>query len=190
MTEGTEPRRSNARKRILFLVPLGVVAAIAGLAFGLLTRKDYDPNAIPSVLVGQAAPDTDLPPLPGVDRPGLASADLADGVSLVNVFASWCVPCRAEHPALIRLAEERGLAVHGIAYKDKTEDTVAFIDELGNPYDRIGVDESGRAGIDWGITGVPETFVVVDGIVRHRAQGPLTNPGMLDGVMAAVEAAR
>ena len=182
--------RSGRRSRLLFLVPLGIVAAIAGLALGLLTREDYDPNAIPSVLVGRAAPSTDLPPVPGVDRPGLSSADLGDGVALVNVFASWCVPCRAEHATLVELAEERGLTVHGIAYKDKPEDTAAFIAELGNPYDRVGMDESGRTGIDWGITGVPETFVIADGIVRYRAQGPLTNPGMLDGVLAAVEAMR
>ena len=117
---------SIARRRLLFLVPLGIVAALAGLALGLLTREDYDPNAIPSVLVGQAAPETALPPVPGMDRPGLSSADLGDGVSLVNVFASWCVPCRAEHATLVTLAEERGLTIHGIAYKDKATDTAAF----------------------------------------------------------------
>ena len=186
---GTETRPSRQR-RLLFLVPLGVVAAIGGLALGLLTREDYDPNAIPSVLVGQAVPPTDLPPVPGVDSPGLASADVADGVALVNVFASWCVPCRAEHGLLVRLAAERGLTVHGIAYKDAPEDTAAFLDELGNPYRSVGMDADGRAAIDWGLTGVPETFVVANGIVRHRAQGPLTNPGMLDGVIAAVEGAR
>ena len=183
------PRR-GARGRLLFLIPLGIVAALGGLALGLLTREGYDPNAIPSVLVGRAAPATELPPVPGIDSPGLADADLRAGTVLVNVFASWCVPCRAEHATLVELAEERGLTVHGIAYKDKPEDTAAFIAELGNPYDRIGMDADGRAAIDWGLTGVPETFVVADGVVRFRAQGPLTNPGMRDGVLAAVEAAR
>ena len=184
------PTRPSRTRRLLFLVPLGVVAAIGGLALGLLTREGYDPNAVPSALVGSPPPATDLPPVPGVDSPGLASADLEEGVALVNVFASWCVPCRAEHATLVELAEQRGLTVHGIAYKDEPSDTAAFLDELGNPYGRVGMDSSGRAGIDWGLTGVPETFVLAGGVVRHRAQGPLTNPGMLDGVLAAVEAAR
>ena len=185
----TAPRPSR-RRRLLFLVPLGVVAAIGGLALGLLTRDGYDPNAIPSALVGQSVPSTDLAPVPGLESPGLHSDDLGEGIALVNVFASWCVPCRAEHATLVRLAEEEGLTIHGIAYKDAPEDTAAFLDELGNPYGRVGMDESGRAGIEWGLTGVPETFVIADGIVRHRAQGPLTNPGMLEGVVGAVEAFR
>ena len=190
MAETDTATRPSRQRRILFLVPLGVVAAIGGLALGLLTREGYDPNAIPSVLVGQAIPATDLPPVPGVGSPGLGSADIAEGVALVNVFASWCVPCRAEHATLVDLAAERGLTVHGIAYKDEPGDTAAFLDELGNPYERVGMDADGRAGIDWGLTGVPETFVISDGTVLHRAQGPLTNPGMLDGVIEAVESAR
>ena len=187
---GESTGRPSRRRRLLFLVPLGVVAAIGGLALGLLTREGYDPAAIPTALAGRAVPATDLPPVPGSGSPGLAMADLSEGMALVNVFASWCAPCRAEHATLVELARGQGLTIHGIAYKDEPAATAAFLDELGNPYTLIGMDESGRAGIDWGLTGVPETFVVSDGIVRHRAQGPLTNPGMLDGVLAAVEAAR
>lgn len=160
-------------RRLIFLAPLLVFTVIAAwVAVPLLTGDD--PSELPSALIDRPAPDFDLAPLPG-DRPGLARADLGGRPALVNVFASWCVPCLAEHPILTRLAEEEGVALYGINYKDEPVDAVAWLDDHGNPYARIGVDYDGRAGIEWGVYGVPETFVVdADGRIRYRHAGPIT----------------
>lgn len=155
--------------RWLFFVPLALFAVVAGyFAFGL-TR---DPSTLPSALIDKPAPDFALPPLLP-DKPGLASADLKGAPALVNVWASWCVPCRAEHPVLMGLGRE--VPVFGINYKDKPEDARRFLTELGDPYRRIGADPSGRVAIDWGVYGVPETYLVdAGGRVRYRHVGPLT----------------
>ncbi len=158
-------------RRVLFLLPVLVFAMIGvGLAVGL-TR---DPSTLPSALLDQPTPAFNLPPLPGHDGPGLSADDLKGGeVALVNVFASWCAPCRIEHPLLQRLADE-GVAVYGINYKDRPENARAFLDELGDPYRRIGFDDTGRVAIDWGVYGVPETFVVnKEGRIVHKHVGPL-----------------
>lgn len=175
-------------RRWVFFLPLALLAVVAGFALWGLT-SGRDPNAVPSALIGRAPPATPLPPVPGVAAPGFDPAALGEGPVLVNVFASWCVPCRAEHPVLVDMARE-GIAVHGIAYKDAPEDAATFLAELGNPYASVGLDEAGRAGIDWGITGVPETFVVADGRIVHRAAGPLVNETAIAPVRAALEAAR
>ena len=156
--------------RWVFLAPLALFAVVAGyLAVGL-TR---DPGTLPSALLDKPAPAFALPPL--LDgKPGLASSDLKGAPVLVNVWASWCVPCRAEHPVLTRLARE--VPVFGLNYKDKADDARRFLVELGDPYQRIGTDLSGRTAIDWGVYGVPETFVVdAEGRIRHRHVGPLTD---------------
>lgn len=159
-------------RRLLFLLPLAAFVIVAGwFAYGL-TR---DPSRLPSALLDRPVPDFQLAALPGADRPGFQAAELRGKVALVNVFASWCVPCRAEHPILMRLAREPGIAIYGISYKDKAEDSVKFLRELGNPYAAIGHDESGRVGIEWGVYGVPETFIVDrDGRIRHKQVGPIT----------------
>ena len=156
--------------RWLFLAPLLLFAIVAGyFAVGLT----HDPGTLPSALLDKPAPDFALPPLLP-NKPGLASADLKGAPVLVNVWASWCVPCRAEHPVLTRLARE--VPVFGFNYKDKPEDARRFLVELGDPYRRIGTDPSGRVGIDWGVYGVPETYVVdAEGRIRHRHVGPLTD---------------
>lgn len=162
-------------KRLLVLLPLMVAIGIGAAAWWGLD-PDRDPNAIPSVLVGKQAPVFDLPAVAGTQTPGLAQADLlaSTGPVLVNVFASWCVPCRAEHAVLSRMVKDDGLNLMGINYKDKPEDAAAWLDELGNPYARIGSDESGRAGIEWGISGVPETFIVdASGTIVFRYVGPI-----------------
>ena len=133
----------------------------------------------PAALVGKPAPDFDLPPLDGLTAdnqpmPGLKKADLLGHVSLVNVFASWCGPCRQEHAELEALAKDTRFRLVGIDYKDKPENARRFLDELGNPYAAIGVDARGRTGIDWGVYGVPETFVVGrDGVIRYKFIGPI-----------------
>ncbi len=169
------PRAMKILIRVLFIVPLTIFAGTLGyLYFGL--DPDRDPRAVPSALLDKAVPEFALPGVPGLATPGLASADLkGGGAVLLNVFASWCVPCRAEHPVLSDLVESRGVTLYGIDYKDKAADAVAWLEELGNPYAAVGHDLTGRAGIEWGITGVPETFVIDgEGVIRFRHAGPLT----------------
>ena len=163
--------------RWLYLVPVAIFAVVAGYFAVGLTR---DPGTLPSALLDKPAPEFALPPLIP-EKPGLATADLKGKPVLVNVWASWCVPCRAEHPLLIRLARE--VPIFGFNYKDKAEDAKRFLAELGDPYVRIGTDPSGRAGIDWGVYGVPETFVIdADGRIRHRHVGPLTERAIAETI--------
>lgn len=161
-------------RRLLFALPLLAFAAIAAwFLFGL----GRDPQVIPSALIDKPVPGFALPPLGGAK--GLASADLTGRVALVNFFASWCAPCRIEHPLLMRLAREGRVAVLGISYKDARPDSRRFLDQLGDPYEAIGWDGDGRVAIDWGVYGVPETFVVDrQGRIRHRHVGPLTEEAM------------
>lgn len=160
-------------KRLLFLLPVLIFVVIAGyFLWGL--APDRDPSALPSVMIDKPTPTFDLPGVPGLDVPGFATADLATGeVVMVNFFASWCVPCRAEHGYLTELVERTGVPLYGINHRDKTEDAVAWLAELGNPYRRIGAD-SGRAAVEWGVTGVPETFIIDGaGRIRYHHRGPL-----------------
>ena len=152
-----------------------------GLAAIFLVRLYAgDPSALPSALVGRAAPALALPPLPGLVRegrpvPGLEANALASGrPSLVNVFASWCGPCHEEHPLLMALAEG-GVSIVGMNHKDQPENARRFLGAKGNPYAAVGVDPSGRAGIEWGVYGVPETFLIgPDGTILDKHVGPLT----------------
>jgi cytochrome c biogenesis protein CcmG/thiol:disulfide interchange protein DsbE len=155
-------------RRLLYLVPAVVFLAVGiGLAVGL-TR---DPGTLPSALIDHPVPAFELPPLLG--DAGLSSEDLKGQVALVNVFASWCVPCRVEHPVLMRLAEE-GVPIYGINYKDPPDQAQAWLADLGNPFQKIGADRNGRVGIEWGVYGVPETFVIdAEGRIRHKHVGPI-----------------
>lgn len=175
-------------RRLIFLLPVLLVLVIGlGLGYGL-TR---DASEIPSVLIDQPVPDFELPPLAGVEQPGLGTADLGGEVALLNVFASWCAPCRVEHPVLTRLAEQRGLPLYGINYKDAPEDAAGWLAELGNPYRRIGVDPEGRTGIELGLTGVPETYVIdAEGRIRYRHAGPVTPRDVDDTLMPLIEELR
>jgi cytochrome c biogenesis protein CcmG, thiol:disulfide interchange protein DsbE len=157
-------------RRLLFLLP---VLIFVGVGIGLAVGLTRDPSTLPSPLIDKPVPTFELPPLAGRDGPGFSSADLEGRVSLVNVFASWCVPCRVEHPLLMALAED-GVAIYGIDYKDPAEKAAGWLAELGDPYQAIGADQDGRVAIDWGVYGVPETFVVDrEGRIRHRHVGPL-----------------
>ena len=177
------------RRSPLVFLPLVAFLALAGL---LLTRLfSGDASVLPSALIGKPAPTFALAPVAGVDKPGLATADLAKGgVTIVNVFASWCVPCRSEAPQLAELAR-RGVPLAGIAYKDKPQDTRRFLNQLGDPYARIGADEDGRVGIDFGVYGVPETYVVDGkGVIQTKIVGPLTDDNIRDELLPAIAKAQ
>ena len=150
----------NARKPRWFVLiaalPVTVFVAIAAaFLWGLFNNED----SLPSTMIGRDIPEFDLPPIDGREN-GLSAADLHGEVSLVNVWASWCVPCRVEMPLLVELAQTKTVLIHGINLKDKPAAARRFLAELGDPYDRIGADSSGRTSIDWGVYGVPETFVI------------------------------
>ena len=164
----TQPR---SFLRLMFVLPaLAFVAVAAGFAVGL-TR---DPQKVPSALIGKPVPEFRLPPVQGRAL-GLASADLHGQVSLVNVFASWCVPCRTEAPLLLRLKQQGTVPIHGLDYKDAPADAAKFLDTFGDPFTRTGADLDGRVAIDWGVYGVPETFVIgADGRIVHKHTGALT----------------
>lgn len=169
------PQRSG-RRRLLYALP---VVLFAVLAVALAVALQRDPSLVPSPLVGKTAPETVLPEVPGFG-PAFDSADFDGQVTLVNVFASWCLSCRDEHPLLLRLAEQHDIPIFGLAYKDKPEDAAAWLADYGSPYAATGLDLDGRAGIEWGVYGVPETFLVgPDGTVVYKKIGPLA-PGDLE----------
>jgi cytochrome c biogenesis protein CcmG/thiol:disulfide interchange protein DsbE len=176
-------------RRLILLLPLLIFLGLAGLFLSQL-MSGRDISEVPSVLIGHAAPPTELAPLEGSGLPGLQSKDFAGKVTLVNVFASWCAPCRDEHPLLVELAKDDRLVLAGMNYKDKNDNALKFLTELGNPYKAIGVDENGRTGIDWGVYGVPETFVVgKDGKIAYKHVGPLTPESVRTNLMPEVEKA-
>ena len=157
--------------RIATYLPLAVAAVLA-VVFLWALRADRDPSRVPSPFIGKPAPAFELPDLFG--GPKLTNAAFEGRVSVLNVFASWCLPCRVEHPFLMALAKDGKAQVLGLNYKDKPEDAKAWLEKHGNPYSRIGADRSGRAAIEWGVYGVPETFLIgPDGRIRHKVVGPI-----------------
>lgn len=178
---------STILRRLLFAIPLAIVAGVGvALAIGLT----LNPRELPSTLIGKPAPDFDLPPVQG-RLLGLASIDLTGEVSLVNVFASWCTACRAEHPLFIELARSKTVPIHGLNYKDKPEDAANWLDQLGDPYTRTGADRDGRVGIDWGVYGVPETYVVnAKGQIAYKHIGPVTPEALRDAILPLIERLR
>lgn len=153
-------------------------------------NMNRDPSLVRSVLINKPAPDLTLPAVAGLGVEGLDNGLLQGQVSVVNVFASWCVPCRAEHPFLEALKGETGVRMIGINQKDQPENAVKFLAELGNPYDAVGADSEGRVSIDWGVYGVPETFVVNPaGVITYKHIGPIDAQSLPD-VIAAVQKAK
>lgn len=189
-TDSAAPRR-----RLTAFLPLVAFLLLAVLFFFRLFAGDA--SRLPSALIGKQAPAFALPALPGFPGVGgLASDDLRKGhVSLVNVFASWCAPCRDEHAQLMALAKdarlaERGVALSGLAYKDDPANARRFLEEVGNPFSAIGLDLAGRVAIDFGVYGVPETFVIRgDGTIAYKFIGPLTRQALEATLMPEIEKA-
>ena len=173
--------------RLRFILPVGLFAVIAvALAVGL----NLDPRKLPSTMIDKPVPEFDLPPVKGQPR-GLASPELVGDVRLVNFFASWCIACRAEHPLLNRLTEEGIVPVYGINYKDDPEDARAWLDRLGDPYVRSGADILGRVGIDWGVYGLPETFIVdANGRIVYKHVGAIRAEDLENTILPVVESLR
>lgn len=180
-----EVKDSNGRKtsHLAHVVPLLVFAVIAVVfAIGLT----LDPRVVPSVLIGKPVPEFDLPPVKGRTL-GLSDKDLKGEVSLVNVFASWCTACLEEHPLFMKLARDNVVPIHGLNYKDKPDDAERWLDRLGDPYTRTGADRDGRVAIDWGVYGVPETFVVDrQGRIAHKHIGVLKQEAFENDILPII----
>lgn len=186
---GDPPGRHGARRpaawrrRTVLVTPLAVFGSLA-VAFGFGLGRDV--TLVPSPLIGKPVPNFDLPPVLG-RRLGLSDADLHGEVSLVNVFASWCIACREEHPHLMRLARRGVVPVHGLNYKDAPQDAARWLDEMGNPYTRTGADRNGRVAIDWGVYGVPETYIVgADGRIAFKLIGAVTPQVLEEAILPLV----
>ena len=181
------------RGRMLVLIPLLAFLALAALF--VLRLGAGDPSRIPSALIGHPAPRTELPPLAGLERdgkavPGLDSADFRGQVTVLNVWASWCVPCREEAALLMTLAADSRLRVVGMNYKDQPDNARRFLGRYGNPFAANGTDGNGRAAIEWGVYGVPESFVIDrDGRITYKLIGPLTPDNLETAVKPAIEKA-
>src|SRR4051812_1652095 len=178
MSAASENPAPAKQRRLIVLLPLVGFLALAALF--LFRLGSGDPSKLPSALIGRPVPDTPLPPLAGLNRdgapvPGIASADFKGAVSLVNVWATWCVPCHDEAPLLMKLAEDKRIRIVGISYKDQPENARRFIGRYGNPFAAVGADVNGRASIDWGVYGVPESFVIGrDGRIAYKLVGPIS----------------
>jgi cytochrome c biogenesis protein CcmG, thiol:disulfide interchange protein DsbE len=181
------------RRRMIVFIPL--IAFLALAALFVLRLGAGDPSRIPSALIGHPAPHTDLPPLAGLARegkpvPGLDSADFKGQVTVLNVWASWCVPCRDEAPLLMTLAADQRVRVVGINYKDQPDNARRFLGRYGNPFAANGTDDNGRAAIEWGVYGVPETFVIGrDGRIAYKLIGPVTPDNLDTALKPAIEQA-
>jgi cytochrome c biogenesis protein CcmG/thiol:disulfide interchange protein DsbE len=182
----TDDTAKVGRRRLVVLIPL---ALFLGLALLFIIRLSAgDPSRIPSALIGRQAPQTDLPPIAGLQQdgkpvPGLDAASFKGGVTVLNVWASWCVPCHDEAPLLVKLAGDKRIRVAGINYKDQPDNARRFLGRYGNPFAANGADSNGRASIEWGVYGVPETFIVGhDGRIAYKLIGPIT-PENLETVL-------
>ncbi len=182
--DNVQPVRRNAIYRLVIFLPLFIFIALAVIFY---SRLGMDASQVPSALIGKAVPAFDLPPLAGADlesgkqTPGLRSDRLKGKIHLVNIWASWCVPCREEHPILMELSRDQRFTLVGINYKDTPRNGRNFITSLGNPFAAIGVDASGRTAIDFGVRAVPVTFVIApDGTIAHKHVGQITTQSWAD----------
>ena len=193
MSTVSSENSGKKQRNLLLLLPLIVFLALAALFFYRLGAGD--PARIPSALIGRPAPVIDLPPLPGLQRdgkavPGLSGTTFQGSVTLVNVWASWCVPCHDEAPFLEQLAKDKRIQLVGINYKDPPDNARRFLNRYGNPFSAVGRDEAGRASIDWGVYGVPETFLVGrDGRIAYKLVGPITTDNLARTLLPEIEKA-
>jgi cytochrome c biogenesis protein CcmG/thiol:disulfide interchange protein DsbE len=184
---------SGTGRRLAVLVPLAVFLGLA--AVFLLRLGSGDPSRIPSALIGHPAPATNLPPVPGLERdgrpvPGITAADFKGAVTVLNVWASWCVPCHDEAPLLVELAKDKRIRLVGLNYKDEADNARRFLGRYGNPFAASGADNNGRAAIEWGVYGVPETFVIGrDGRISYKLVGPVTPDNLVSTLKPQIEKA-
>jgi cytochrome c biogenesis protein CcmG, thiol:disulfide interchange protein DsbE len=189
----TLPQTPPRGRRLIVLVPLAVFLALAALF--LVRLFSGDPGRIPSALIGHPAPALDLPPVAGLERggkaiPGISAADFRGNVTVVNVWASWCIPCHDEAPFLLELAGDTRVRLVGINYKDQPDNARRFLNRYGNPFLASGADQTGRAAIEWGVYGVPETFLVGrDGRIAYKLVGPIGAANFEQEVKPAIEKA-
>ncbi|KRB62793.1 thiol:disulfide interchange protein [Rhizobium sp. Root708] len=186
----TKAAKQGFGRYAVALIPLVVFAGIAATAAKMLYDQDVhgkDISEIPSALLGTKAPALNLPRLEGSNLPALTDSAIKGKLTLVNVFASWCIPCREEHPILTELAKDSRLKVVAINYKDKNDNAVRFLGELGNPFSAIGVDPKGQAAIDWGVYGIPESYLVApDGTILYKRVGPFDDISLKEGLLPAM----
>lgn len=191
--DSSSPKPRGLGRYALALLPLAIFAGIALIAAKMLYDQDVHGKniaEIPSALIDTKAPTLNLQPLEGANVPALTDAVIKGKLTLVNVFASWCIPCRDEHPILKQLAEDGRLNVVAINYKDSQENALRFLGELGNPYSAIGVDPKGVAAIDWGVYGIPESYLVApDGTIIYKRVGPFDDVSLKEGLYPAMEKA-
>lgn len=198
MTNAETPqdeRRPGALRYLMAALPLLIFAVLA-LIFWSQLNSGRDVSEIPSALIGTKAPMLAMPPLEGAatpsgePMPALDDTAVKGRLTLVNVWASWCVPCRQEHPIILQLSKDPRLTVVGINYKDRNENALRFLGELGNPFSAIGVDPNGKAAIDWGVYGIPESFLVAaDGTILYKRAGPFDEKSLREGLLPAIEKA-
>ncbi|RKF15338.1 DsbE family thiol:disulfide interchange protein [Roseovarius spongiae] len=183
MIESQPPVQRPRWALLVAMLPAAIFAALAGaFLWGLFNSDD----SLPSTMIGREIPAFELPPIEGRSN-GLSSADLRGEVSIVNVWASWCVPCRVEMPLLVELAASGTVPIHGINFKDKPAAALGFLEELGDPYTRIGADRTGRASLEWGVYGLPETFVIdAGGRIAYKHVGPFSRRSLEEDILPVV----
>jgi cytochrome c biogenesis protein CcmG/thiol:disulfide interchange protein DsbE len=192
MSASAEKDITPPSRRLFVLLPLAAFLALAALFY---FRLGADPSRIPSVLIGHPVPATELPPVPGLIRdnkpvPGMTAAGFAGAVSLVNVWGSWCIPCRDEAPLLMQIARDTRIRMVGINQRDDPDNARRFLGVYGNPFSAVGFDRNGRASIEWGVYGVPETFLVGrDGKIAYKLIGPITPDNFADKLKPEIEKA-
>ena len=190
----SDAAQAKPARRLFVLLPLAIFLALAALFFFRLGSGD--PSRIPSALIGRPAPDTNLAAVPGLNArdgkpmPGLSTADFKGNVTLVNVWASWCVPCHDEAPLLEALSADKRIRIVGINYKDQPDNARRFLGRYGNPFVAAGADGNGRASMEWGVYGVPETFIVGrDGTIAYKLVGPITEGNLARVIRPEIEKA-
>ena len=185
--DGHQGRKASGIRVVLSLVPIAAFAVLALIFYSQLTSGKNTAD-IPSALIGTKAPALNLQALDGSDKPALTDAAVKGKLTLVNVFASWCIPCREEHPVLLELAKDPRINLVAINYKDKPENALRFLGELGNPFAAIGIDPNGAAVIDWGVYGVPESYLVSpDGTIVFKKVGPFDLKSITDQLEPAIQ---